>query len=150
MSLFVSRWSNCLQITKNNFLRFLHFYPLISSFHALWRSSSRRTFRSRSFAIKISSFHAVWLGIRKSIENLSNIYRKSIDTSSDPPKINPDTPKTYHRYTSDTPQIHPTPPLTLLHASSAPLPTTLQSFNPPSILLHASSMPFDRSSIDLR
>ena len=30
--------SNCLQITKNNFSRFLAFYPLISAFHALWRS----------------------------------------------------------------------------------------------------------------
>ncbi len=30
--------SNCLQITKHNFSRFLAFYPLISAFHALWRS----------------------------------------------------------------------------------------------------------------
>ena len=71
--------SNWLQITKNNFLRFLAFYPLISMFHALWHSSWRRTFRDLSIHIKNSSFHAVWLGIRKSIENQSKIYRKSIE-----------------------------------------------------------------------
>ena len=56
--------SNCLQITKNNFLRFWAFYPLISTFHALWRSSSRRTFRDLSIHIKNSSFHGIWLGIQ--------------------------------------------------------------------------------------
>ena len=56
--------SNCLQITKNHFLRFLAFYPLISMFHALWRSSSRRTFRDLSIHIKNSSFHGIWLGIQ--------------------------------------------------------------------------------------
>ena len=74
--------SNWLQITKNNFLRFLAFYPLISAFHALWRSSWRRTFRDLSFRIINSSFHAVWLDIRKSIENLTKIYRKSIENLS--------------------------------------------------------------------
>ena len=56
--------SNCLQITKNNFSRFLAFYPLISAFQALWRSSWRRTFRDLSLRIINSSFHAVWLDIQ--------------------------------------------------------------------------------------
>ena len=38
LSIFPLGRSNCLQITKNNFSRFLAFYPLISAFHALWRS----------------------------------------------------------------------------------------------------------------
>ena len=70
---------NRLQITKNDFLCVLAFCPLISMFHALWHSSWRRTFRDLSIHIKNSSFHAVWLGIRKSIENLSKIYRTSIE-----------------------------------------------------------------------
>ena len=69
MTLFVSRCSNCLQITKNNFLRFWHFYPLVSSFQPLLRSSTRRTFHSLSFALKNSSFDFIWL----------EIYRFSID-----------------------------------------------------------------------
>ena len=64
LTIFTLGRSNCLQITKNNFLRFLAFYPLISTFHALWRSSSRRTFRDLSIHIKNSSFHGIWLGIQ--------------------------------------------------------------------------------------
>ena len=93
--------SNWLQITKNNFLRFLAFYPLISAFQAFWCIANGRSWRDLSIPIKNSWFHAMWLGIRpflcsmyeshglgivslskiyrKSIENLSKIYRTSIE-----------------------------------------------------------------------
>ena len=79
---FSCRRSNWLQIAKNNFLRFFALYPLISAFHALWRSFWNWTWRDLSFRIINSSFHAVWLDIRKSIENLSKVYRKSIENLS--------------------------------------------------------------------
>ena len=82
--------SNWLQITKNNFLRFLAFYPLISAFQAFWCIANDRSWRDLSIPIKNSWFHAMWLGIRPflcsmyeshglGIENLSKIYRKSIE-----------------------------------------------------------------------
>ena len=57
-----NRRSNWLKIVKNNFLRFLAFYPLISAFQAS-SCSPERTFRDLSIGIENSSFHAIWLGI---------------------------------------------------------------------------------------
>ena len=62
-SFFVSKSSNCLQITKNNFLRFLHFYPLISSIQPLSCHQCDEAWNSLSFAIKNSSFDFIWLEI---------------------------------------------------------------------------------------
>ena len=48
---------------KNQVLRFLPFYPLISVFQASSRTPKGRTFRDLSIGIENSSFHALWLGI---------------------------------------------------------------------------------------
>ena len=64
LTTFPFRRSNWLQITKNSFLPFLAFYPLISAFQALSRMPKGRSFRDLSIGIKNSSFHAVWLDIQ--------------------------------------------------------------------------------------
>ena len=55
-----SKW---LKITKNNFLRFLAFYHLISSFQALSCVPDDTAHFSLSFGIKNSQFDFIWLGI---------------------------------------------------------------------------------------
>ena len=68
-----NRRSKWLKIVKNDVLRFLPFYPLISAFQASPRIPIDWSWRDLSIAIKNSSFHALWLGIGESIENLSKI-----------------------------------------------------------------------------
>ena len=58
-----NRCSKWLKMQKNNVLRFLPFYPLISVFQASSRTPAGRTFRDLSIGIGSSSFHAFWLGI---------------------------------------------------------------------------------------
>ena len=60
---FSSRCAKWLKIAKNNFSRFLAFYPLISAFQALSCLANDRSRRDLSFGIENSSFHAIWLGI---------------------------------------------------------------------------------------
>ena len=81
--------SNCLQITKNSFLRFLAFYPVIRHFR---RSSVSHGSRFDEIYCFVSSIlHFMPSGsisenlskiYRKSIENLSKIYRESIENLS--------------------------------------------------------------------
>ena len=73
-----NRCSKWLKMQKNQVLRFLPFYPLISVFQASSRTPKGRTFRDLSIGIENSSFHALWLGI----ENLCPW--KSMDVHGSP------------------------------------------------------------------
>ena len=68
--------SNWLKIAKNNFLRFLPFYPLISAFQALSCLANDRSRRDLSFGIENSWFHGIWLGIEPFL--CFSVYFKSV------------------------------------------------------------------------
>ena len=55
--------SNWLKIAKNNFLRFLAFYPLRLAFQALSCLANDRSRRDLSIGIKNAEFHPLRLGI---------------------------------------------------------------------------------------
>ena len=89
MTRFSCRCSNWLQITKNNFLHFLAFYPLVRRFtlsgvvhvkelDEIYRSVSKNL----NFMASGSIFENLSKINRKSIENLLKIYRKSIENRS--------------------------------------------------------------------
>ena len=61
---------------KNQVLRFLPFYLLISAFQASSRTPKGRTFRALSIDIENSSFHAFGLGIENRPWKSMDILRK--------------------------------------------------------------------------
>ena len=74
--------SNWLQIMKNKFLRFLHFYPLISSFQALSCDQDDTAHFSLSSGIKNPQFDFIWLGIDPFFNRFSIDVRQIFDRFS--------------------------------------------------------------------
>ena len=82
IAVFVSRCSKWLKRSKNDVLRFLHFYPLISSFQALSCDQDDTAHFSLSSGINNSQFDFIWLGIDPFFDRFSIDFRSIFDRCS--------------------------------------------------------------------